>query len=73
MGRVIFQEQKSKGVSKALKMIYLVTESKPYEVKEVEDINQFMCEVQEEVQRINVESFTIWAPKNSPKQLHSMQ
>ncbi len=63
----------SKGTSKALKMISLVTENKPYEVKEVEDINQFMCEVQEEVQDMNVEPFTIWATKNSPKQLHSMQ
>lgn len=63
----------SKGASRALKMISLVTENKPYEVKEVEDINQFMCEVQEEVQDMNVEPFTIWATKNSPKQLHSMQ
>ncbi len=63
----------SKGASKALEMIRLITKDKPYELKEVEDINQFMCEVQEEVQRMNVEPFTTWITKHSPKHIHSTQ
>ena len=63
----------SKGASKALEMIRLITKDKPYELKEVEDINRFMCEVQEEVQSMNVEPFTTWITKHSPKHLHNMQ
>jgi len=64
------QQYGSKGASKALKMIRLVTENKPYEVKEVDDIKQFMYEVLEEVQGMKVEPFTTWIKKHSPKQLH---